>query len=361
MNAMIVAEDLTKHFRRYHRAPGLAGSLSTLFTREYDVIKAVDAVSFQIDRGSKTAYIGANGAGKSTTIKVLTGIMQPTAGSARVAGFDPAHQRSALAQRIGVVFGQRSQLWWDLPVQDSFRILRHLYEVPDTTYRRNMALFADILDLPALGTTPVRQLSLGQRIRAEIAACLLPDPEVIFLDEPTIGLDLVLKQAVRDLINQLNAELGTTVMLTTHDIGDITGICDRALVVDHGVVVHSGTVRELLRSVEKRAVIVELGSLVPAETAVTSVRTGLPGVDAVITDSGRLRVDYPTARYNSREVVGYLLEQFELTDITVPDADLESVLRRIYAGAGAGAQPAITDVPRAAAPPTDATPLGIQT
>jgi len=343
MTAIIVADGLTKHFRRYRRAPGLAGSLRTLFSREYDIVRAVEDVSFTIEEGSKTAYIGANGAGKSTTIKLLTGIMQPTAGSARVAGFDPTRQRSALAQHIGVVFGQRSQLWWDLPVLDSFRILRHIYQVPDAVYQRNMKLFADVLDLPALNATPVRQLSLGQRMRAEIAACLLPDPAVVFLDEPTIGLDLVLKQAVRDLINQLNGERGTTVVLTTHDIGDITGICDQALVVDHGTVVHQGSVQELLNVVDRRVVVVELAGA-PDTTAQAAdlVRQGLPGASARITDAGRLAVDYPTAQYRAREVVRYLLDQFDLVDIVVPEADLETVLRRIYAG---GTARRASDVP----------------
>lgn len=203
-------------------------------------------------------------------------------------------------------------------------------------------LFADLLDLPTLDATPVRQLSLGQRMRAEIATCLLPDPQVIFLDEPTIELDLVLKQAVRDLINQFNTEGGTTVMLTTHDIDDITGICDRALGV-----VHSGTVRELLSSVDRRAVVVELTPLArgtptssnaaaTAEMAAVTVQSGLPGAVAEITDARRLRVEYQTSRYRALAVVGYLLEHFELADITVPDANLESVLRRIYSGDGSG-------------------------
>ncbi|GAB3079011.1 ABC transporter ATP-binding protein [Micromonospora schwarzwaldensis] len=328
---MIVADDLTKHFKRYRREPGLRGSLRTLLTREYDLVHAVDGVSFEVAQGVKVAYIGANGAGKSTTIKLLTGIMRPTAGRARVLGLDPHRERIRTTKRIGVVFGQRSQLWWDLPVLDSFRILRHLYEVPAPVYDRNMALFRRMLDLDALGTTPVRQLSLGQRMRAEIAACLLHDPAVVFLDEPTIGLDLVLKQAVRDLINHVNAELGTTIMLTSHDIGDITGICDQALVVDRGVILHQGTMRELLRSVDTRAVIFEYaaGTVSEAE-AVRRIHAGLPEVTAVPAEGSRIRVEYPVRHLSARQVIAFLLDAFELTDVLVPDADLETLLRRIY-------------------------------
>ncbi|MDI6098938.1 ATP-binding cassette domain-containing protein [Actinoplanes sp. NEAU-A12] len=333
---MIVAEHVSKHFKRHRREPGLRGSLRTMFSSQYDLVRAVDDVSFEVPAGVKIAYIGANGAGKSTTIKLLTGIMRPTTGQVRVDGLDPHRRRVEVAHRIGVVFGQRSQLWWDLPVLDSFRVLRHIYEVPRAVYDRNMRLFRDRLDLGALGNTPVRQLSLGQRMRAEIAASLLHDPAVLFLDEPTIGLDLVLKQAVRDLINHVNAELGTTVMLTSHDIGDITGICDQALVVDRGAIVHQGTMRELLRSVDTRAVTFEYaaGSVTEAE-ALQIIAAELPDVRAIPAESGRIRVEYPVERWSARQVIAVLLNRFDLTDVLVPDADLETLLRRIYAGSPA--------------------------
>ncbi|AEV84561.1 ABC transporter ATP-binding protein [Actinoplanes sp. SE50] len=330
---MIVAEHLSKHFKRYRREPGLRGSLRTMFSARYDVVRAVDDISFEVPSGVKIAYIGANGAGKSTTIKLLTGIMRPTTGRVRVDGLDPHRQRTRVAGRIGVVFGQRSQLWWDLPVLDSFRILRHVYEVPQAVYDRNMRLFRDRLDLGALGNTPVRQLSLGQRMRAEIAASLLHDPAVVFLDEPTIGLDLVLKQAVRDLINHIHAELGTTVMLTSHDIGDITSICDQALVVDRGTIVHQGTMRDLLRSVDTRAVTFEYAAGSVSEAAALRIITeGLPEVDATPAESGRIRVEFPVDRWSARQVIAFLLDRFDLSDVLVPDADLETLLRRIYAG-----------------------------
>ncbi|WP_371483075.1 ATP-binding cassette domain-containing protein [Kitasatospora sp. NBC_00315] len=329
---MIVAENLVKEFKVYERKPGLLGSLGTLFSREHRLVRAVSGVSFEIPAGTKAAYIGANGAGKSTTVKMLTGIMSPTSGRCLVAGLEPYRERRRNAANIGVVFGQRSQLWWDLPVPDSFRILRRIHEIPDAVYRRNMALYRDLLDLDALGTTPVRQLSLGQRMRAEVAASLLHDPAAVFLDEPTVGLDLVLKEAVRALVNHVNAELGTTVMLTSHDIGDITAICDQVLVVNRGEVVHQGTMHELLRTADTRAVVFEHHGGPAAALAVALIERRLPGVSARPVEGGRIRVEYPARRWSARQVMGFLLENFELTDCVAPEPDLESVLRRIYTG-----------------------------
>ncbi|KUO05216.1 ABC transporter ATP-binding protein [Streptomyces caeruleatus] len=327
---MIVAERLVKEFRLAEREPGLLGSLRTLFTREYRVVRAVDDVSFEIPAGTKTAYIGANGAGKSTTIKMLTGIMTPTSGRCLVAGLEPYRHRQRNARAIGVVFGQRSQLWWDLSVPDSFRILRRIYDIPEPVYRRNLTLFRDLLDIDALGTTPVRQLSLGQRMRAEIAASLLHDPAVLFWDEPTIGLDMVLKDAVRQLVNRAHRELGTTVVLTSHDIADIAAICDDALVVDHGRVVHQGTLTDLLRTADHRSVVFDHRDGTAPETARQRIEAGLPGVRATPDDRGRIRVDYPTGRYTSREVLAFLLDRFDLADWYAPEPGLEDVLRKIY-------------------------------
>ncbi|MEU6461574.1 ATP-binding cassette domain-containing protein [Streptomyces sp. NPDC046976] len=330
---MIVAENLVKEFKVAEREPGLLGSLSTLFSRKHRLVRAVAGVSFEIPAGTKAAYIGANGAGKSTTVKMLTGIMTPTSGRALVAGLEPYRERRRNAANIGVVFGQRSQLWWDLPVPDSFRILRRIHEIPDAVYRRNMALFQELLDLDALGNTPVRQLSLGQRMRAEVAASLVHDPKVVFLDEPTVGLDLVLKEAVRRLVNHVNAELGTTVLLTSHDMGDITAICDRVLVVNHGEVVHRGTMHELLRTADTRAVVFEQHGA--ADEAIGLIEKGLDGASATLTEDGRVKVEYPVARWTARQVMGFLLDHFDVTDCVAPEPDVEMVLRRIYAGRAA--------------------------
>ncbi|WP_405386149.1 ATP-binding cassette domain-containing protein [Streptomyces sp. NBC_01102] len=337
---MIVAENLTKDFRLVERRPGLLGSLSTLFTRDYRTVHAVDGISFHIRAGSKTAYIGANGAGKSTTIKMLTGIMTPTSGRCLVNGIEPYRQRRLNALSIGVVFGQRSQLWWDLSVPDSFEILRRIYEIPDAVYRRNLALYRDLLDIDALGTTPVRQLSLGQRMRAEIAASLLHDPKVVFWDEPTIGLDMVLKEAVRTLINRASAELGTTVMLTSHDLSDIAAICDDALVVDGGRVVYEGTLHELLRRADRRSVVFDHRGGPAVEATALRIEAGLPGATVDATPDGRIRVDYPADAFSSRHVLAFLLDHFDVVDCYAPEPDLETVIRQTYRS---GAVPAAPD------------------
>ncbi|WP_017570227.1 ABC transporter ATP-binding protein [Nocardiopsis halotolerans] len=333
---MIRAESLVKEFRSYERGTGLRGGLATLFNRSYKSVRAVDAVSFELEEGARTAYIGANGAGKSTTVKMLTGIMTPTSGRCLVNGREPYLNRRRAALDMGVVFGQRSQLWWDLSVPDSFRILRRLYRIPDSVYQRNLRLYREMLDIDALGTTPVRQLSLGQRMRAEIAASLLHDPRVVFWDEPTVGLDLRLKESVRELITHANRELGTTVLLTSHDIGDITAICDRVLVVDRGRVIHRGTVRELAGTATSRSVLFGHQEGLGEEETLTRVRSVLPGSAASVMEDGRFRVDYPSAAFGSREVLSILLEHFEVTDCYAPEPDLESVVREIY-GAGTGA------------------------
>jgi ABC-2 type transport system ATP-binding protein len=216
-----------------------------LLRRERRVVHAVRDLTFSVGAGEFVGYLGPNGAGKSTTIKMLTGILAPTSGRIRVAGLDPTRRRIALARRIGVVFGQRTTLWWDLPLGDSFELIRHLYKVDPVRHRERLDRLCDVLDLGAFLRTPVRQLSLGQRMRGDVAAALLHDPDVLVLDEPTIGLDVVSKAAMRGFLRDLNAEQGTTVLLTTHDLGDIERLCRRVMLIDHGRVTFDGTVEDL--------------------------------------------------------------------------------------------------------------------
>ncbi|WP_017572536.1 ABC transporter ATP-binding protein [Nocardiopsis halotolerans] len=326
---MIVVENLVKEFRVPEREEGLSGSLRTLLTRRYRTVRAVDGVSFDIPAGSRTAYLGANGAGKSTTVKMLTGVMTPTSGHCLVNGLEPYRNRRRTARRIGVVFGQRSQLWWDLSVPDSFRILRRIHDIPDAVYQRNLRLFRELLDIDALATTAVRQLSLGQRMRAEIAASLLHDPEVLFWDEPTIGLDMVLQEAVRELVNRVNRELGTTVLLTSHDLADITSICDTALVVDHGRVIYQGRIDQLLSTAGQRCVIFEYRGGPSPEAVAAEVEHALPGT-RVRLDGQRVRIDHPVGLLSSREVLSFLLERVDLTECYVPEPDLGTVLKELY-------------------------------
>jgi ABC-2 type transport system ATP-binding protein len=288
--------------------------------RERVVVDAVKDISFQVERGELLGYLGPNGAGKSTTIKMLTGILVPTAGHISVAGLTPSRQRIELAKRIGAMFGQRIQLWWDLPLIDSFELLRHIYRVPAERYRTNLARFRDVLDLDPFLQTPVRQLSLGQRIRGELTAAMLHSPELLFLDEPTIGLDVVAKQRVRDFLVEVNREEGVTVLLTTHDLGDIERLCERLLVIDHGSLIWDGAIADLkARYGAERTLVVDLEEPAPPLE-----------VDGAVVE----RVDGPRQwlrfRGSASELTARVATAARLVDLQVAEPDIEEIVRRIY-------------------------------
>lgn len=245
MQSIITAEHLCKTYQVKKRSPGLKGAVVSLFHREVREIQAVSEVNMEIAPGELVGYIGPNGAGKSTTIKMLTGILAPTSGSVRVCGIDPHRERIQNAMQVGAVFGQKTQLWWDLPVSETFELLRRMYNIPPETYKRNVDEFVDYLDMAGFLNQPVRQLSLGQRMRAEIAASLLHSPQVLFLDEPTIGLDINVKVRVREFVHRINQERGVTVLLTTHDLQDIEQLARRIIVINHGRVGFDGSIEEL--------------------------------------------------------------------------------------------------------------------
>ena len=247
---MIEVSHLRKTFRVARRGAGFSQAVKALFHREYEEIRALDDVSFTIGDGEMVGYIGPNGAGKSSTIKVLSGILTPDSGSCLIDGRTPWKERTAHVRHIGVVFGQRTQLWWDVPVADSFDLLKEIYSIPEGTYRNNVGELTELLDLEQLLRTPARQLSLGQRMRCEIAASLLHSPRILFLDEPTIGLDAVSKLAVREFILRLNRERGTTVLLTTHDMQDIEALASRVLLIGRGKILLDGTVEDIRRGGE---------------------------------------------------------------------------------------------------------------
>ena len=240
--AQIVAENLVKEYRVPDRDPGLRGALRALFRPKYRGIMAIDHVDFSIEKGEVVGYIGPNGAGKSTTLKMLSGILYPTSGSIHVNGLVPYLDRKQNAKQIGVVFGNRSQLYWDLPVIDSYQLNRRLYEIPDVTYEENLAYFTEIFDLGGILNQPVRLLSLGQKMRATIAGAMLHSPDILFLDEPTIGLDVASKLKIRDFIRQINRKNNTTVILTSHDMGDIESLCERIILIDEGKKKYDGPV-----------------------------------------------------------------------------------------------------------------------
>jgi ABC-2 type transport system ATP-binding protein len=291
--------------------------------REKRVVRAVDDVSFEIEAGSLVGYVGPNGAGKSTTVKMLTGILVPSAGRIAVAGLVPSRQRIQLARRIGVVFGQRVQLWWDLPLQDSFELLRHIYRVPYQRWRANLDTFMELLELGSFLDTPVRQLSLGQRMRGELTASMLHDPEILFLDEPTIGLDIVAKSRVREFLATVNRERGVTVLLTTHDLSDIERLCRRLLIIDHGRVIYDGGLESLIeRYGEERTLIVDLEE--PADPL------QVPGARVVRVEGPRQWLRFRRDSVSAAELTAAVAAQARLVDLAIDEPDIEEVVRRIY-------------------------------
>ncbi|GHD99536.1 ABC transporter ATP-binding protein [Streptomyces alanosinicus] len=291
--------------------------------RERREVRAVDSLSFTVARGEMVGYIGPNGAGKSTTIKMLTGILTPSAGRLRVAGIDPSRERRRLAHRIGVVFGQRTTLWWDLPLIDSYRLAHRMYRIPDARYRENLDRCVELLELEALLDVPVRQLSLGQRMRGDIAAALLHDPEVLYLDEPTIGLDVVSKAKVRGFLRELNAERGTTVLLTTHDLQDIEQLCSRVMVIDHGRLMYDGPLAGLHEAGEsERTLVVDLERELPP-VEVESARV-------VRVEGPRQWLAFPAGQ-SAAPLVARLAAEYPLVDLSVREPDIEAVIAKMYA------------------------------
>jgi len=294
--------------------------------REKREVRAVDGISFTVPRGEMVGYIGPNGAGKSTTIKMLTGILVPSGGRLRVAGIDPSRERMRLARRIGVVFGQRTTLWWDLPLRDSYALVRRMYRIPDGRFRENLDRCVELLDLGPLLDVPVRQLSLGQRMRGDIAAALLPDPEVLYLDEPTIGLDVVSKAKVRQFLAEINTERGTTVLLTTHDLTDIEQLCSRVMVIDHGRLVYDGGLDGLHAVGEsERTLVVDLERELPP----IDVR-GIPEARVVRVDGPRQWVAFP-ATSSAAPVVAAVAADYPLVDLSVREPAIEEVIAKMYA------------------------------
>ncbi|WP_329011483.1 MULTISPECIES: ABC transporter ATP-binding protein [unclassified Streptomyces] len=291
--------------------------------RERREVRAVDSISFTVARGEMVGYIGPNGAGKSTTIKMLTGILTPTSGRLRVAGIDPSRERTRLAHRIGVVFGQRTTLWWDLPLIDSYRLAHRMYRIPDARYRENLARCVELLELADLLDVPVRQLSLGQRMRGDIAAALLHDPEVLYLDEPTIGLDVVSKAKVRGFLKELNAERGTTVLLTTHDLQDIEQLCSRVMVIDHGHLVYDGSLTGLHEAGDgERTLVVDLERELPPIEA--------PSARVVRVEGPRQWLAFPAGQ-SAAPLVAHIAAGYPLVDLSVREPDIEAVIAKMYA------------------------------
>ena len=311
----IEARELTKSFDVRRKAGR--------FKRTRTTVPAVTDVNLVVGSGEIVGYIGPNGAGKSTTIKMMTGILQPTSGSVRVAGLVPLDDRVALAQRIGVVFGQRSQLWWDLPLADSFDLLHHIYRTKPERHREVLADLVDRLDLGALLPVPVRSLSLGQRMRGELAAALLHEPAVLFLDEPTIGLDVISKHAVRAALADLNRERGVTIVLTTHDLADVERLCPRLVIVDRGRVIHDGPVSELVGRGDRVLVVDLADAQAPLE---------LRSARWVRSQGPRQWLAFASAESSAAQVIAEVTSLADVRDLRIEEPEIEEIVRQIYVG-----------------------------
>nr|WP_245203614.1 ATP-binding cassette domain-containing protein [Ammoniphilus resinae] len=298
------------------------GAVRSLFHREYITKTAVEDVSFSIEAGEMVGYIGPNGAGKSTTIKMLTGILVPSAGDVTVGGLVPYRERQKNARQIGVVFGQRSQLWWDLPTIESFELLKQVYAISDQQYRKNMDTFTEILRLDEFYQTPVRQLSLGQRMRADIAASLLHDPAILFLDEPTIGLDVVAKERMRTFIQEMNQERGITVILTTHDMADIERLCKRMILIDQGRVMYDGGLSKIRdRFGKSRILIVDLEK---------DTQLQVQGAELIRSEGNRKWLRFNREEITAAQLIQQVSIQADIQDLSLEEPEIDSIIRQMY-------------------------------
>ena len=330
MENVIQIRNITKEFRVPDRREGLLGSIRDLFSRSYHTLRAVDDISMDIAQGEIVGYLGPNGAGKSTTIKMMTGVLEPTSGEILVNGCAPYRNRTRNAQNIGVVFGQRSQLWWALPLIESFRLLRDIYMIPESQYNEMLNLYSSLVDIGSLLHKPVRQMSLGQRTLSDILAAFLHDPKIVFLDEPTIGLDVSMKSKIRTLICELNRKKNTTVILTTHDMGDVDALCERIVIIDHGKMLYDNDIEHLkkyfgaYRTLKLRV----KGSL--SEQA-ESIAAELPGCP-VSSDDNWISVLVNEDKQKVVSVLSQLQTSHDIRDMQLEEISSEEVIKRIYEG-----------------------------
>jgi ABC-2 type transport system ATP-binding protein len=326
--ALIDVSDLRKEFSVPVRRKGRFGTLRSLFAREFRTVTAVAGVSFHVAAGAMVGYLGPNGAGKSTTLKMLTGILTPSSGTISVGGLAPHRERVAHVRRIGVVFGQRTQLWWDLPTIESFELLRHIYTIPLERYQANLRRFTDLLELGPFLNTPVRQLSLGQRMRADLAAALLHDPTILFLDEPTIGLDVVARERIRGFLSEINRERGVTVILTTHDLADITRLCPRVILIDHGQVIYDGALEALRAQFGRwRTLVVDLAD--------PTLELRVAQAEVVRHEGPRVWLRFDRSATTAAELIAAVAAAYPVRDLTLEEPEIEAIVRGIYEG-GAG-------------------------
>lgn len=328
MDKMIVVEHLDKTFKKTVKQPGLKAGFKSLFKPQIETFEAVKDLNFEIPKGEIFGFIGANGAGKSTTIKMLTGILTPTSGTCLINGKNPQKNRTAYVKDIGVVFGQRTQLWWDLALQETYSVLKEIYDISDTEFHKRMAFLNEVLDLNTFIKDPVRTLSLGQRMRADIAASLLHNPKVLFLDEPTIGLDVAVKDNIRKAIKQINQEEQTTILLTTHDLNDIELLCDRIFMIDRGQEIFDGSVSQLKQRFGKMH---EVRFEMTQQLEVERLDYHQHFSDLkVIKDGLQVTIQFDATKVAIPDLVKFTLSRANVKDIAVKDADIEEIIRRFF-------------------------------
>lgn len=327
--SFIEVSEVSKTFRINKRQGGVTGMIANLFVPKYEKKQAVKDVSFSIEQGEMVGFIGPNGAGKSTTIKMLSGILYPDHGEIRVDGYVPYKQRKAYVGRIGVVFGQKSQLQWDLPVIDSFELLRAIYRIPEELYRKNLDRFTEMLDMDGFLNQPVRQLSLGQRMRADIVAALLHSPKIVFFDEPTIGVDVTGKERIRSFIRELNRQDNVTMLFTTHDMQDIEKTCDRLVIIDQGSKVYDGTLQGIR---ERYGTTRQLDVEFAGEEKITPIDK----VEITDLEHNKKRFVFENRDVRINELMNNLLSNYSVRDVNISEPEIESIIRKIYSGETAG-------------------------
>lgn len=324
---VIQVQELSKIFQVPQKEPGVTGAIRGLFRPQYENKKAVDHLNFQVEAGEIVGYIGVNGAGKSTTIKMLTGILMPSGGTVRVLGRDPHKQRVENAREIGVVFGQRTQLWWDLALIESLNLIAKIYDVPPARYKTILDQFTETLELGDLLKVPVRNMSLGQKMRSELAAALIHQPRVVYLDEPTIGLDLIVKERIRDFIKAECGSKGMTVMLTTHDLGDIEELCQRVIIIDSGHVIYDGPIETIKKRFGKFREIT-------FETVEKAKSLELPaGAQILNAEERKVQIRFDRTVSTASQVAGAVMNQIEVKDFSLSEPDLADIVKQIYNGA----------------------------
>lgn len=327
---MIRVENLIKEFKINKKYPGFKGAIKSFFSTEYVTKKAVDDISFEINDGEIVGYIGANGAGKSTTIKMMTGILTPTNGTVTVNGVVPYENREKNAKNIGVVFGQKTQLWWDLPISETFSLLKDIYDITDNDFEERMRFFKEILGLDEFFLNPVRTLSLGQRMRADLAAALIHNPKVIYLDEPTIGLDVVVKESVRKAIKEINAKYGTTIILTTHDLNDIEELCSRIIIIDKGKKIYDGEIEGVkekygyLTTVEIQVKEDNLESFNEFTDIKEDDEFNLTYKD------NKLLVTFNKNKISSADIIGRTMKKLNVVDFSIKETSIEDIVKKMY-------------------------------